>query len=210
MDRSRAGQGLPAPYGHACANCSKAKCKCIYRDDGGTCERCHRLNKECRLPTRVRRRKATRPVGTRNALLEEKLEDLVSVLRSQAIPKSSVDTAPDSDPSRDALITGHTGGSLSSNLLSAAAHVADEHLEVFRTCMLNFFPFVYIPPSSTAKDLRHERPFFWLCIMCIAAKSTSQQTAIAGQIWQIICQRVVKQNERSIDLLLGLICYIGW
>jgi hypothetical protein len=259
MDPSQAGQGTPAPYGAACANCYRAKCKCIYRNDGNTCERCHRLNKECRLPARVRRRNVVRPVETRTALLEEKLEDLVSVLRSQAIPKSPAEAVP--YPSKNASPAGHNGSAPSNNLLSAAAHVpaitvpmtaspmprggvafssltpaatafdstttlspvsssssrneildhaAEEHLEIFRACMLNFFPFVYIPPSSTAKDLRHERPFLWLCIMCIAAKSTSQQTAIVGQIRQIICQRVVDGNERSIDLLLGIICYIGW
>jgi len=30
--------GTPAPYGRACTNCSKAKCKCIVRGDSG-CER---------------------------------------------------------------------------------------------------------------------------------------------------------------------------
>jgi hypothetical protein len=148
-------------------------------------------------------------VGTRTAKLDEKLEDLVSVLRSQAIPKSPAETSPDT--SRDASLAGHNGSAPSNNLLSTAAHVpaittpitaspmprggvafspltpaatvldsttalsslsgsssrneildhvAGDHLEVFCTCMLNFFPFVYVPPSSTAKDLRHERPFF--------------------------------------------------
>lgn len=31
--------GSPAPYGHACTNCAKAKCKCIHRQAGGACER---------------------------------------------------------------------------------------------------------------------------------------------------------------------------
>ncbi|CAH0041772.1 unnamed protein product [Clonostachys rhizophaga] len=45
----------PAPYGHACAGCSKAKCKCISRGVGVPCERCHRLLKQC-LPSTVVRK----------------------------------------------------------------------------------------------------------------------------------------------------------
>lgn len=29
----------PAPYGRACVNCVRAKCKCILRDGGEICER---------------------------------------------------------------------------------------------------------------------------------------------------------------------------
>jgi hypothetical protein len=31
--------GTPAPYGQACANCARAKCKCILRIGGGACDR---------------------------------------------------------------------------------------------------------------------------------------------------------------------------
>jgi hypothetical protein len=31
--------GTPAPYGRACTNCARAKCRCIYRPGGSDCER---------------------------------------------------------------------------------------------------------------------------------------------------------------------------
>lgn len=31
--------GTPAPYGRACTNCARAKCRCIYRSEGTDCER---------------------------------------------------------------------------------------------------------------------------------------------------------------------------
>lgn len=31
--------GMPAPYGRACTNCARAKCRCIYRTGGADCER---------------------------------------------------------------------------------------------------------------------------------------------------------------------------
>lgn len=30
---------IPAPYGHACVNCARAKCKCILLSLDGKCER---------------------------------------------------------------------------------------------------------------------------------------------------------------------------
>ncbi|KAH8682682.1 hypothetical protein BX600DRAFT_492674 [Xylariales sp. PMI_506] len=49
------GSGLvPAPYGKSCAACSRVKCKCFYRSDGLSCERCFRLGKECQQSAGVR------------------------------------------------------------------------------------------------------------------------------------------------------------
>ncbi|CAK7224693.1 hypothetical protein SCUCBS95973_005604 [Sporothrix curviconia] len=85
--------GIPAPYGRACANCSRAKCRCIYRSHGDDCERCHRLNKECRPSIPVRRKAAASSAATkrsssstlsRTAQLEQKLDGLVSLLTAQA------------------------------------------------------------------------------------------------------------------------------
>lgn len=86
---------MPAPYGHACTNCAKAKCKCVYRDSGGRreiCQRCFRLNKECQPSVPSRRRNHTKKTpGSRTAHLEEKLDDLVSLIRSQAAVKGAHD-----------------------------------------------------------------------------------------------------------------------
>ncbi|XDG02578.1 hypothetical protein ABKA04_002193 [Annulohypoxylon sp. FPYF3050] len=73
------------PYGQACTNCSKAKCKCISRGGPGSiCERCQRLGKQCVPSVSVRKRAVRRPAAERTAHLEEKLDDLVSILRAQA------------------------------------------------------------------------------------------------------------------------------
>ncbi|KAH8882165.1 hypothetical protein GQ53DRAFT_666369 [Thozetella sp. PMI_491] len=85
---TRAGVCNPAAYGQACAGCSRAKCKCFYQADGSGCERCSRLGKVCEPSLSVRRRRPhrerrspPRPSATR---LEDKLDDLVSLLRAQA------------------------------------------------------------------------------------------------------------------------------
>ncbi len=39
---SDAATGTPAPYGKACTNCARAKCRCLYRSGGVVCERVRR------------------------------------------------------------------------------------------------------------------------------------------------------------------------
>ncbi|CAK7201393.1 hypothetical protein SEUCBS139899_004097 [Sporothrix eucalyptigena] len=113
--------GIPAPYGRACANCSRAKCRCIYRSNGNDCERCHRLNKECRPSIPVRRKAATSSSATkrsssstlsRTAQLEQKLDGLVSLLEAQTNSRVKAATATAStnvsDSSRGSTANGHT------------------------------------------------------------------------------------------------------
>jgi hypothetical protein len=110
-------EGESAPYGQACAGCSRAKCRCIRRAHGIGCERCHRLQKRCEPSASVRRRSAPKPVGRgpRNANLQDTLEDLVSLLRSQASTAaptsvhsghaSTAQARQDQGPSEDGLPT---------------------------------------------------------------------------------------------------------
>ncbi|KAK4165643.1 hypothetical protein QBC43DRAFT_315583 [Cladorrhinum sp. PSN259] len=81
--------GMPAPYGRACTNCAKAKCRCIYRTVGTGCERCYRLKKECIPSVSVRKRNGKRAHVSRAAQLEAKIEDLVTLLRHQTVPGAS-------------------------------------------------------------------------------------------------------------------------
>ncbi|KAI1390395.1 putative C6 transcription factor [Hypoxylon trugodes] len=82
MDRR--GPGHSAPYGQACMHCFKSKCKCVSRPDGDGCERCHRLNKQCRPSDSLRKRNAQKNQNStaRIAQLEGRLESLVSLLQS--------------------------------------------------------------------------------------------------------------------------------
>ncbi|KAF7542206.1 hypothetical protein G7Z17_g11789 [Cylindrodendrum hubeiense] len=75
-------EGTPAGYGRSCTNCSRAKCKCILKPETGECERCHRLGKSCQPMTTSRKRIAKKVTASRTAQLEEKLDDLVSILRA--------------------------------------------------------------------------------------------------------------------------------
>ncbi|KAK8119314.1 uncharacterized protein PG998_003940 [Apiospora kogelbergensis] len=79
------------PYGHTCAPCAKAKQKCISR--GEKCVRCHRRGLECRpSATRVRKRGARTASVLQSSQIENKLDDLMSLLRAHnAIPQATPD-----------------------------------------------------------------------------------------------------------------------
>ncbi|KAH8901250.1 hypothetical protein GQ53DRAFT_707560 [Thozetella sp. PMI_491] len=84
MDRNGAGQGQSTTYGLACMACFKAKCRCVPRPSGGSCERCFRLRKDCQPSDSARRRIAQRAQesDTRIAQLEGKIESLLSAMQS--------------------------------------------------------------------------------------------------------------------------------
>ncbi|KAM3564141.1 hypothetical protein MY1884_000883 [Beauveria asiatica] len=77
-----AGGSRPAGYGQSCTNCSRAKCKCILAAAGDACERCSRLGKDCQPIVTARKKVAKRTAASRTAQLEEKLDDLVSILKN--------------------------------------------------------------------------------------------------------------------------------
>jgi hypothetical protein len=87
---------------------------------------------------------------------------------------------------------------------------AEEYLVNFQRHNSKYFPFIYIPSAIKAHQLQQERPFLWLCIMAVGSKSTSQQDVLGSKIRQTIAQELVFQSEKNIDLLLGLLTFIGW
>lgn len=107
--KTKRNTGQAAPYGQACLQCFKSKCKCVLRSEGGPCERyvvcflvlgpdrprnyrlidasadirCHRLQKQCEPSEAIRRRKAPRPPrsGPKIAQLEGRIDSLVTLFR---------------------------------------------------------------------------------------------------------------------------------
>ncbi|EED18581.1 hypothetical protein TSTA_123110 [Talaromyces stipitatus ATCC 10500] len=103
----------PAPYGRACVNCVRAKCKCILRNDGDNCERCFRLKKDCMPSSSVRKRRSTPRNPSQTARLEQKLDGLVSLLKANSQGSLSVEAidASTSGVSANGLTsTGVAGG----------------------------------------------------------------------------------------------------
>ncbi|KAI1753423.1 hypothetical protein F4782DRAFT_94942 [Xylaria castorea] len=270
LEQSDTSARTSAPYGQACLNCAKAKCKCILisqpspgsgRGSRPTCERCHRLGRECKPSSSVRKRGdavSRRAAGgstsaglangmsavSRAANLEQKLEDLVAILQAQASSKTNggetaartqtgattsslTDRRPNNvtsgiaaggptvvTPASTAHATCSTADSTPSpapalDVLTSAAE-AEETLALFRLHHLQFFPFVYLPLQMTAAQLQRERPYLWLNISAICCRSPVKQAALSHQIREELARRILVSCERTLDMLLGTLCLLGW
>src|SRR6478609_232065 len=120
--------GTPAGYGRACTACQRAKCKCILRASGQDCERCHRLGKPCQPMATSRKRVAKKSTSSRTAQLEEKLEDLVTILRASQPSNGHLHSAGpgDSSPLMNSSNMGHLTSRLESLATAAASSSSSE------------------------------------------------------------------------------------
>jgi len=91
-----------------------------------------------------------------------------------------------------------------------SAQEAERCLDLFRTEMSPSFPFIWIEESVTAAGLRRNRPFFFLCIMAVTTGSTDRKNAMRKLITESLARRMYVNNERSLDLLLGILTYLAW
>ncbi|KAL4862495.1 hypothetical protein BDV12DRAFT_190377 [Aspergillus spectabilis] len=230
----------PAPYGRACSNCSQSKCKCIYPKAGGRCQRCQRMNKECLQPASHKRQSTRKATDSKAAALEQKLEDLVSLLRAgvkHPVPqeisvnteislaewldvtanraKQSTNTTPQSSAGTDPSTTTSGAPSPASVLFSSPAEPkgleAEEYLFLFHLQLLPYFPCVRISDGKTAHQLRRDRPFTWLCIMAVVCRPATQRRMLNDKIKEIVAQHMIHDSTNTnIDILHGILIYLGW
>jgi hypothetical protein len=184
--------------------------------------RCQRLKKDCLTSASTRRRSINKPPVSRTARLEQKVDGLVSLLRSQATVSPSQLGPSDTPllptqpiqvgiPTPQAAINvspPEVSNNIPDNTIQDA--LTEEHLTTFRQSFLPFFPFVYIPAALSVSELRIQKPFLSLVILSLTTKSASQQLIIFDIIPQIVSEKVVGGHERSLDFLLGLVCYLAW
>ncbi|KAI1863722.1 uncharacterized protein JN550_009422 [Neoarthrinium moseri] len=98
-----------------------------------------------------------------------------------------------------------------SSRIDEISHVkAEEILRLFRTLHLKFYPLIYLPDTTSARELQHERPFLWLVIRAVCAQSAVEQDALGDQVREILAKQLIVDCERSIDMLLGMLTYMGW
>ena len=214
--------------------------------------RCHRLGKDCLPPISVRKRNVEKPSSSKRNLVEEKVDDLVSLLRSRAVGKQPQSAGPDLPATSNILssdlkhlLTPESTSTTPANVVidattgfarfappvpgvpplngmptsPIASYVslydipdatAEEQLDTFRRIFLPHFAFTHIPITTSASILRGQKPFLWLIIMSLTTKSAAQQMAMGDTIRRIVSQQVLAEQEKSLDLLLGIICYIVW
>ncbi|PWY85783.1 hypothetical protein BO94DRAFT_97472 [Aspergillus sclerotioniger CBS 115572] len=213
----------------ACTNCVRAKSRCTPHDSG-TCARCVRLMKTCQPSPPVRKRRNQTKASVKDVQkLEEKLDGLVNILKSAtqpgllngvvSTPEHVVPThaqpvslsAPLVQVLPDTAITpapsfGHPENpSLEPNDDDAASY-----LNRFRSDFIGHLPFLVIPASLTASQLRQESPLLWLAIMTVASTRTTQQRGLSMQVRERFGREAYVEGTRNIDFLLAVLVYVTW
>ncbi|KAK9235751.1 Zn(II)2Cys6 transcription factor [Lipomyces kononenkoae] len=231
MDR---GSSFAVPYGCACTTCSHAKVKCTIRPGSMRCERCLRLNKECHPSATIRQRRPRKKLVSKTARVEEKLDNILGLLQTGAIlpdinhhpatvvPESTnpissdlnsyMPTATQLTPETNSLDSPSDHSSASSvREFALTLAQAEEYLTAFKNQKSKYFPFIYIPATTTAEQLRLQRPFLYTCIMAISSQITVQQQALNLKVKELIALHMLHEPMQSgLDMLLGILAYIGW
>ncbi|KAK3988417.1 hypothetical protein QBC44DRAFT_243579 [Cladorrhinum sp. PSN332] len=99
-----------------------------------------------------------------------------------------------------------------SSLFSEGRDDLDEVLLArYRTQLMPLHPFVLIPDHVSAAVLKAHRPFLMLAIRMVAGFESLQ--SMRGQMQLImdhLSERMFRQAERSLDLLMGIVVVLGW
>ncbi|KAJ5349301.1 hypothetical protein N7541_007028, partial [Penicillium brevicompactum] len=188
-----------ARHPKACITCAKAKVRCLPEDDG-PCKRCLRLGKECGNQTPgAHRRPRKSASNTEISALEAKLDRMVDLL------------AASERNARERLDGSTTRSNSTFEERTVKPDMDDKKiLEIFRTQMLPLFPFLIIPASVTAEEVRREKPFLFLNISMVVCQSSSRQKEIATAVQQYVADHIIMRGEHSLDLLQGLLVNAAW
>lgn len=215
--------------------------------------RCTRMSKICQpSPPMRRHRTQKRPLQQNTSKLEEKLDDLVTLLTSQGLPMAikvpPIRASPESLTSESATLTptsvdstvigqgehsrnqplasfrcGIPGFEKDTNiststqltnlldpLLEPSHKHAELYLGLFRTKFIKTFPFIVLPDTLSAKQLRQDRPLLWIAIMTVASTRSTEQIRLGDALREILPREVFIEGTRNMDVLLAILVYISW
>lgn len=154
----------------------------------------------------MRQKKVSNTSSAKRLQLEDKLDDLVSLLRTHTAPSaatSSGDSTLLTPPSLNVSPQTFSG-------VVAESVLTEHQLHYFREHHLKYFPFMLLPHNITADHLQQEKPVLSLTIRTICTKAVSQQTKLSKLCRETLAEKVFVNGERSLDLLQGCIVCTAW
>ncbi|KAI8717869.1 Zn(2)-C6 fungal-type domain-containing protein [Fusarium sp. LHS14.1] len=208
----------------ACVSCTSAKLKCTPHANG-RCERCSRLGKHCEYQNMPERRRKQRVTGRVEAL-ESKIDGLmaqISHLTKQNEPQTG--TASTSTVSSGGAVEDYPLDELVVDTQDATPYeppvtVLDELIGTneaeslindFKSNWMAKFPFVVVELEKSAVDLHAHNPFLCLCILGVTMDFQHPlRKRIYNEIMDQITSKIIRNAERSLDLLQGLLVYAAW
>ncbi|KZM26747.1 uncharacterized protein EKO05_0010122 [Ascochyta rabiei] len=193
-----------------CQNCFSLKIRCDRTQRQDICDRCARLGKSCVFrPARRRDNSAKR--DSRIHALEQQVKDLLRLqqrgpLAQQPLPEGTASAACQSSPP----IAGD-GDIIDDDVVSIER--ATTLVDMYKTDMMPHFPFVIIPPYTTAADIRHSQPFLFLAIVSVACFHDLQtQEKLYHRFKYMVSEKVLYGGDECLDLqyLQGLLVALAW
>jgi hypothetical protein len=160
--------------------------------------------------TTVRRRGAKRTTASKTSELENKLDDIVSILRATA----AADPAGSSTPAIGSLTClkdrpgPYTSGPYTPE--SSGHQLQERDLVLFRERYLQFFPLLELPQEMTAVQLQQDKPMLCLAILVLSAKGHAKQVLLSKDLREILARKISAEGERSMDLLQSVLVCIAW
>jgi hypothetical protein len=92
-----------------------------------------------------------------------------------------------------------------------AGEEANHLIEIFKTQMAPQFPFVVIPPHMGAQQLRTYNPFLYHTIAVVAScKNVARQVVLRKDYMRDLCEKVLIESQKSLDILQGLLVFVAW
>jgi hypothetical protein len=161
--------------------------------------------------------------------LEEKVSSLLKLLPADTIPSKSANTVVETSSNSAAAdnatnafaverVQRTTPSSterrgqfdvIDNGLITMAT--ANILLDKYKKVHSTFFPFVIVEPNVDAATLRREFPTVFLAIVATCLDSDHMlQRRIGVEVKKVLCERVLVDNERNLDLLSGILVYLGW
>ncbi|KIW17362.1 hypothetical protein PV08_04556 [Exophiala spinifera] len=89
--------------------------------------------------------------------------------------------------------------------------MAEVLLETFKQIHSKYLPFVIVDQRIDATTLRRTSPVLFLAIAATSARDDNLlQKRLGAELKKILCERVLVNNERSLELLQALLVYLTW
>ncbi|RTE72979.1 hypothetical protein BHE90_012598 [Fusarium euwallaceae] len=88
---------------------------------------------------------------------------------------------------------------------------AESLISDFKSNWMSRFPFVVIPLEKSAVDIHAQSPFLCLCILGVTMDFLHPlRKRLYNEIMDQITSKIIRNAERSLDLLQGLLVYAAW
>ncbi|KAJ5158515.1 uncharacterized protein N7500_008166 [Penicillium coprophilum] len=197
---------VPEDKLRACANCARAKTKCIRPDnDTGTCQRLvleQKLDNIMALLTRD----GEKPPG------KDRVTERVP-FPSQAPASVTHPPTPDHPQAQTLYRTLSTSSSPRPICIFPGFEIslsdADQILQEYRTTMLPEFPFVPVSPGSFS-DMANERPFLAKVIIYVCRPPPGSLVEFENWFRQHVSHEAVVLVNKSLELVQAILVFLAW